>query len=233
MRKVKCLLMGLAIAGAMTGCGKNADDTEATTTQSTEVQSTTEEMSSTIESEVTSEVSSIEIETEITTEPVAQTSSPEEDEIYNYGMICGLGIDQEDAKKAAVYLNGISYGRIVSTERLELSNSTYIELKNNEQIVIYIYLLSDGKIKEITDMNLHTLLVISEESNSGASDNSAQPSSAQSSSTQSGGTANSAASNGKSEMIEEPVFGDYHNGLGYLEEEPVYEDIGNGLYHGD
>lgn len=83
MRKVKYLLIGLAVAGMMTGCGKNADS-EAV--NGTEVQSTVEEMSSTAASEMTSEAAP----TEITTEPVAQTSLPEEDEIYNYGMISGV-----------------------------------------------------------------------------------------------------------------------------------------------
>ena len=224
MRKVKYLLIGLAVAGMMTGCGKNADS-EAV--NGTEVQSTVEEMSSTAASEMTSEAAP----TEITTEPVAQTSLPEEDEIYNYGMISGLGIDQEDARKATAYLSGLSYGRITSTERIELAGRTYIELKNNEQIVIYLYLLSDGKIKEITDKNLNTLLVISGDSDS---NNTAQPSA-----TQNNGTTSGAASNSQPEMIEEPlfedignglypkeepVFGDYHNGLGYLEEEPVVGD---------
>ena len=57
------------------------------------------------------------------------------------------------------------YG-VASTERLELTDNTYVEFKNNEQIVIYLNLLSDGKIKEITDMNLHTLLVTSGDSSS-------------------------------------------------------------------
>ena len=216
MRKVKYLLIGLAVAGMMTGCGKNADS-EAV--NATEVQSTVEEMSSTAASEMTSEAAP----TEITTEPVAQTASPEEDEIYNYGMISGLGIDQEDAKKAAAYLSGISYGRITSTERIELADHTYIELKNNEQIVIYLYLLSDGKIKEITDMNLNTLLVISGDNDSNST---AQPSA-----TQNNGTTSGAASNSQSEMIEEPVFGDYYSGLGEEPVEiPVYGDLGNGWY---
>lgn len=216
MRKVKYLLIGLGVAGMMTGCGKNADS-EAV--NATEVQSTVEEMSSTVDSEMTSEAAP----TEITTEPVAQTSSPEEDEIYNYGMISGLGINQEDAKKAAAYLSGISYGRITSTERIELADHTYIELKNNEQIVIYLYLLSDGKIKEITDMNLNTLLVISGDNDSNST---AQPSA-----TQNNGTTSGAASNSQSEMIEEPVVDDYYYGLNEEPVEiPVYGDLGNGWY---
>lgn len=216
MRKVKYLLIGLGVAGMMIGCGKNADS-EAV--NATEVQSTVEEMSSTVDSEMTSEAAP----TEITTEPVAQTSSPEEDEIYNYGMISGLGINQEDAKKAAAYLSGISYGRITSTERIELADHTYIELKNNEQIVIYLYLLSDGKIKEITDMNLNTLLVISGDNDSNST---AQPSA-----TQNNGTTSGAASNSQSEMIEEPVVDDYYYGLNEEPVEiPVYGDLGNGWY---
>ena len=91
--------------------------------------------------------------------------------------------------------------------------------------------LSDGKIKEITDKNLNTLLVISGDNDSNST---AQPSA-----TQNNGTTSGAVSNSQPEMIEEPlfedignglypkeepVFGDYHNGLGYLEEEPVVGD---------
>ena len=205
MRKVKYLLIGLAVAGMMTGCGKNADS-EAV--NATEVQSTVEEMSSTAASEMTSEAAP----TEITTEPVAQTSSPE-DEVYNYGMMSGFRINQEDAKKAAAYLSGISYGRITSAEILELTDHTYIELKNNEQIVIYLYLLSDGKIKEITDKNLNTLLVISGDSDS---NNTAQPSA-----TQNNGTTNGAASNNQPAQ---------NGNQGEPIEIPVYEDFGSGWY---
>ena len=163
MRKVKILLISLAVAGVMAGCGKEADSTEVNIT---EVQSTVEEMSSTAVSEV--EVASETAPTEIATEPVAQTASPE-DEVYNYGMLCGLGLDQDDAKIAAAYMSGISYGRITSTEWLELTDSTYIELKNNEAVVLYLYMTSDNRIKEITDINLYTLITISGDVTSDAS----------------------------------------------------------------
>ena len=146
----------------MGGCGKEADSTEVNTT---EVQSTVEEMSSTAVSEVASETAP----TEIATEPVAQTASPDEDEAYNYGMLCGLGVNQNDAKVAVAYLSGISYGRIISTEWIELSNHAYIELKNNEAVVLYLYMTSDNRIKEITDINLYTLITISGDVTSDAS----------------------------------------------------------------
>lgn len=160
MRKVKILLITLAVAGVMAGCGKEADNTEV---NATEVQSTVEEMSSTAVSEV--EVASETAPTEIATEPVAQTASPE-DEVYNYGMLCGLGLDQDDAKVAAAYMSGISYGRITSTERIELTGNTYIELKNNEAVVLYLYIASGYRITEITDFNLHTLITITDDSDS-------------------------------------------------------------------
>ena len=163
MRKVKILLITLAVAGVMAGCGKEADSTEV---NATEVQSTVEEMSSTAVSEV--EVASETAPTEIATEPVAQTASPE-DEVYNYGMLCGLGLDQDDAKVAAAYMSGISYGRITSTERIELTGNTYIELKNNEAVVLYLYIASGYRITEITDFNLHTLITISGDATSDAS----------------------------------------------------------------
>ena len=163
MRKMKILLITLAVAGVMAGCGKEADNTEV---NATEVQSTVEEMSSTAVSEV--EVASETAPTEIATEPVAQTASPE-DEVYNYGMLCGLGINQNDAKVAAAYMSGISYGRITSTERIELNGNTYIELKNNEAVVLYLYIASSCRITEITDFNLHTLITIAGDVTSDAS----------------------------------------------------------------
>ena len=211
MRKVKILLISLAVAGVMAGCGKEADNTEV---NATEVQSTVEEMSSTAVSEV--EVASETAPTEIATEPVAQTASPE-DEVYNYGMLCGLGLDQDDAKIAAAYMSGISYGRITSTERIELNGNTYIELKNNEAVVLYLYIASGYRITEITDFNLHTLITISEDSDSNST---AQPSA-----TQNNGTTNGAASNNQPAQ---------NGNQGNPTQIPVDNlDLGNGWYHGE
>ena len=147
MKRVKYLLLCLGVAGLMTACGKTAETAEEVTTVE----------------EVTSEAASTEETTteEATSEEASTVEEDVDDATHNYQQIVALGLNEADAQAAAEYFDHIYFGKVKSNNRLEVGNSVYIELANEEENVLVLS-LADDRIKEILDADLNIMTAIAE-----------------------------------------------------------------------
>ena len=147
MKRVKYLLLCLGVAGLMTACGKTAETAEEVTTVE----------------EVTSEAASTEETTteEATSEEASTVEEDVDDATHNFQQIVALGLNDTDAQAAAEYFDHIYFGKVKSNNRLEVGNSVYIELANEEGNVLVLS-LADDRIKEILDADLNIMTAIAE-----------------------------------------------------------------------
>lgn len=147
MKRLKYLLLCLGVAGLMTACGKTAETAEEVTTVE----------------EVTSEAASTEETTteEATSEEASTVEEDVDDATHNYQQIVALGLNEADAQAAAEYFDHIYFGKVKSNNRLEVGNSIYIELANEEGNVLVLS-LADDRIKEILDADLNIMTAIAE-----------------------------------------------------------------------
>lgn len=147
MKRLKYLLLCLGVAGLMTACGKTAETAEEVTTVE----------------EVTSEAASTEETTteEATSEEASTVEEDVDDATHNYQQIVALGLNEADAQAAAEYFDHIYFGKVKSNNRLEVGNSVYIELANEEGNVLVLS-LADDRIKEILDADLNIMTAIAE-----------------------------------------------------------------------
>ena len=147
MKRVKYLLLCLGVAGLMTACGKTAETAEEVTT----VEEATSEVAST--EETTTE--------EATSEEASTVEEDVDDAMHNFQQIVALGLNEADAQAAAEYFDHIYFGKVKSNNRLEVGNSVYIELANEEGNVLVLS-LADDRIKEILDADLNIMTAIAE-----------------------------------------------------------------------
>ena len=148
MKRLQYLLLCLGVAGLMTACGKTAETAE-------EV-STVEEVTS--EAASTEETTTVE---EATSEEASTVEEDVDDATHNYQQIVALGLNEADAQAAAEYFDHIYFGKVKSNNRLEVGNSIYIELANEEGNVLVLS-LADDRIKEILDADLNIMTAIAE-----------------------------------------------------------------------
>ena len=131
----------------MTACGKTAETAEEVTT----VEEATSEVAST--EETTTE--------EATSEEASTVEEDVDDATHNFQQIVALGLNEADAQAAAEYFDHIYFGKVKSNNRLEVGNSVYIELANEEGNVLVLS-LADDRIKEILDADLNIMTAIAE-----------------------------------------------------------------------
>ena len=147
MKRLQYLLLCLGVAGLMTACGKTAETAEEVTT----VEEATSEAAST--EETTTE--------EDTSEEASTVEEDVDDATHNFQQIVALGLNEADAQAAAEYFDHIYFGKVKSNNRLEVGNSIYIELANEEGNVLVLS-LADDRIKEILDADLNIMTAIAE-----------------------------------------------------------------------
>ena len=147
MKRLQYLLLCLGVAGLMTACGKTAETAEEVTT----VEEATSEAAST--EETTTE--------EATSEEASTVEEDVDDAMHNFQQIVALGLNEADAQAAAEYFDHIYFGKVKSNNRLEVGNSIYIELANEEGNVLVLS-LADDRIKEILDADLNIMTAIAE-----------------------------------------------------------------------
>lgn len=152
MKKVKLLVMGMAVVGSLVGCATKNVDVEVSYTDSAVVEET-----STSEETTTEEETVTIVETE-----VAKTESVEDevdDVTYNTGIIMSFGINQEDAYASANFLDKISFGKIDASRRVEKGGETRYEISNKDGIIYYLVKNADT-IREILNIKGEFIVTI-------------------------------------------------------------------------
>lgn len=141
MKKIKLIMLGIMVAGTMTGCtDKTTVDANIEVTKTTEAESTTQEETSTVEETTTIE--------ETTVAEAASIDETLDDVTYNTEMLKAYDIKEESAHNTASYINKIGFGRINAICNSIKNDIFCVRIVNKDGLVYYL-VNSNGTLIEI------------------------------------------------------------------------------------